>query len=80
MSEVDYQEIKKWLGHGGLTQLARDAGKSKQGMSFIFSAKSKKPNVEILKKACQIALKNQNEILTSIAKMRENSRLIDEMS
>lgn len=68
--EIDFKVIKRWLGRGGLKQLAEEEGINYTYASNILNGREM--NLKFLEKAVQRALDRKERVMRGIARLKAN--------
>jgi ABC-type sugar transport system ATPase subunit len=63
MSEIDYSEIKAWLEHGQIKQLAKAHEIEPNAAWKIISGRIKRPNIKFLNAVMDAALSNKRTLM-----------------
>lgn len=63
MSDIDLKEIRKWLEHGRIQQIAEACDLKPQAASKILQGKVKRPNVKFLNAVMDEALRNKRTLM-----------------
>ncbi len=69
MEDIDFKEIKRWLGHGGMKRLAKEHGISLTSASLILSGKT--TNIPFLERSIKRATENKIKILAAMKRLQE---------
>lgn len=69
--EIDYKEIKKWLGHGGIAALAREHGISRQHAYHILRGRVN--NFKFYEEAIKRATDQKHRILSTMRQFQETA-------
>lgn len=68
MAEIDYKEIKKWLGRGEMKRLAKEHGISLTSASLCLSGKTE--NFSFMERAIKKATENKAKIMGAMERMK----------